>query len=135
MDISINGSYEAYGYIVLLQVSLLYMQRPDLIRRIPLPDVASTPANDLVDSHFMFTRFLGTILSWASWMPAIFIGHRFGVVSGSLFFLIGFGTSVLAMLVIPPFPRMDVVAHVISLPATLFLFYATLLSVGIDTAL
>lgn len=75
---------------------------------------------------------LGTALNWASWMLAIFVWHRFGVVSGLLFLVIGLGTSLFAMLIIPCVPRFDPIAHVISLPASIYFFRATLLSVGAD---
>ena len=32
-DLAINGSYLAYLYVVLLEISILYLQRPDLNRR------------------------------------------------------------------------------------------------------
>ena len=33
-DLAINGSYLAYLYVVLLEISILYLQRPDLNRRL-----------------------------------------------------------------------------------------------------
>jgi len=33
-DLAINGSYLAYVYVVLLEISILYLQRPDLNRRL-----------------------------------------------------------------------------------------------------
>jgi hypothetical protein len=33
-DLAINGSYLAYVYVVLSEISILYLQRPDLNRRL-----------------------------------------------------------------------------------------------------
>jgi hypothetical protein len=58
-DLAINGSYSAYAYVVLLQISILYLQRPDLNRRLrekdqipgasadfyPVATVSSVPAS------------------------------------------------------------------------------------------
>jgi hypothetical protein len=33
-DLAINGSYLAYVYVVLLEISILYLQRPGLNRRL-----------------------------------------------------------------------------------------------------
>ena len=35
-DLAINGGYSAYFYVVLLEIALLYLQRPDLNRRLEL---------------------------------------------------------------------------------------------------
>jgi hypothetical protein len=44
--------------------------------------------------------------------------------------VIGFGTNVLAMLIVPRWERFDVPAHVLSLPATVYLFYSILRATG-----
>jgi len=41
-DLAINGSYLAYVYVVLLQISILYLQRPDLNRRLREKDKTQT---------------------------------------------------------------------------------------------
>ena len=44
VDLAINGSYLAYVYVVLLQISVVYLQRPDLDRRLRDQKPSATPA-------------------------------------------------------------------------------------------
>lgn len=127
MDLRINGGYQAYLYVVLLQVSTLYLQRLDLNRRMDEDDSArlSPPIND----YLLATRFVAAGLNWASWLLAFFVWQEFGPASAALFLLLGLGSSIIAMVLIPPLPIVDLVAHVISLPATAYLFRATLIAV------
>jgi hypothetical protein len=130
MDFRINGSYEAYIYVVLLQLSLLYLQRLDLNRRMR-GEESEAPFN----FYYLATRFIGTGLNWLSWLLALYVGQQFGVASAVLFLVLGLGSSIIATLLIPPFPRIDFIAHVISLPVTIYLVRATLLALGIQTGI
>lgn len=127
MDLTINGGYQAYLYIVLLQVSTLYLQRLDLNRRMAGDD--SALPSPLINDYLLTTRLLAAGLNWASWLLAIFVWQEFGPASAALFLLLGLGSGMIAMVLIPPLPMIDVVAHVISLPATAYLFRATLIAV------
>jgi hypothetical protein len=130
MDLRINGSYEAYIYVVLLQLSLLYLQRLDVNRRMR-GDEREVPFN----FYYLETRFIGTGLNWLSWFLAVYVGQQFGLASAVLFLVLGLGSSITATLLIPPFPRIDFVAHVISFPATIYLVRETLLALGIQTGI
>lgn len=57
--------------------------------------------------------------------------HQFDVLSGLLFSVVGICCSLLLMLVIPPWPRADLIAHLYSIPVTAYLFRAMLLSIGV----
>lgn len=132
MDLTINGGYEVYGDIVLLQLSILYVQRLDLNRRIAAADHAAPFAS--VNDYLLTTRFVAAGLNWASWFLAIYVAKEFGLASAILFLFLGFGSSIIATILIPPQPRTDVIAHVLSLPATLYLFHTTLLAMGFWSA-
>jgi hypothetical protein len=133
MDFQINGDYEAYLYVVLLQLSILYLQRLDLNVRMAL-GTCEAPSGLLKD-YLLTTRIVGTALNWASWLLALYVGNEFGLASAALFFVLGFGSSIIATLLIPPLPRVDVIAHVLSLPTTIVLYQATLASIGIRNAI
>jgi len=131
MDFTINGGYEAYVYVVLLQLSILYLQRLDLNRRMAAE--SSKALNASINDYFLTTRFVAAGLNWASWLLAVYVGEEFGLASAALFLILGLGSSIIATLLIPPLPRIDVFAHVVSLPATVYLFRATLLALGLVT--
>lgn len=133
MDFQINGDYEAYLYVVLLQLSILYLQRLDLNIRMAA-GTCEAPSGLLKD-YLLTTRIVGTALNWASWLLAGYVGNEFGLASAILFFVLGFGSSITATLLIPPLPRVDVIAHVLSLPTTIILYQATLASIGIRNAI
>jgi hypothetical protein len=130
MDFTINGSYEAYLYLVLLQVSAFYLHKLDLNRHMSgKEDKALNPS---INFYYLATGWIATALNWISWFLAIYVGQQFGIASAVLFFLLGFGSTAIATALIPPLPRVDLVAHIISLPATIYLFRAMLLAVGIQ---
>ncbi len=133
MDFQINGGYEAYLYVVLLQLSILYLQRLDLNVRMAV-GCGETPSR-LFKDYLLTTRIIGTTLNWTSWLLAVYVGNEFGLASAALFLVLGFGSSIIAILLIPPLPRIDVIAHVLSLPTTIVLYQATLVSVGIRNAI
>jgi len=135
MKVAINGSYEPYAYLALLQVSLIYLQRFGLSELISTPQGPGVPTAGWLDVYRLLTRVVGSTLSWMSWMLAVYVGFQFNVASGILFFVVGFGCNIILMLTIPSFPRVDTIAHLISIPATVYFLRATLLSIGIETPL
>jgi hypothetical protein len=127
MDLRIDGGYQAYVYVVLLQLSTFYLQRLDLNRRMAEDDEkALSPA---MSDYLLTTRFVAAGLNWASWLLAVFVWQEFGLANAVLFLLLGLGSSIIPIALIPPLPIIDVFAHVLSLPATAYLFRATLVAV------
>ena len=126
-NLAINGSYLAYAYLVLLQIAVVYLQRPDQTRLL---------GHDSALPRFYSTAmgYVGTGLNWFSWLFSAYIGREFGIPSGVLFFALGMGTSILANIVIPRLQRVDQIGHVISIPAAVILARGILLGTGIQTA-
>jgi len=131
-DLAINGSYLAYSYVVLMQVSIVYLQRSDLNRR--LRETNQKPGA-LPDFYCIATGFIGTALNWFSWLLSAYVAQEFGIANGVLFFILGVGSSIIANVFIPRLPRVDQVGHVISIPATILLVRALLGAVGIQTGI
>jgi hypothetical protein len=131
VDFTINGGYQPYVYVVLLQISILYLQRLDLNRRIRGEE--GKTQNPSINFYYLATRFIATGLNWLSWLLAAYVGNEFGIASGILFLILGLGSSIIATVLIPPLPRIDLIAHVVSFPATVYLVRATLLALGIQT--
>ena len=132
-DLSINGSYLAYVFVVLLQISILYLQRPDLNRR--LHEKNQKPSGASSEFYSVATGFIGTGLNWLSWLLSAYVAKEFGIANGVLFFILGMGSSIIANIFIPRLPRVDQVGHVVSIPATILLVRAVLLAVGIQTGI
>jgi hypothetical protein len=130
-DAAINGSYLAYLYVVLLQVSIIYLQRPDLYRRLGLKNKMPSA---WPDSYSVATGYIGTALK-LSWLLSAYVGQEFGIANGVLFFIVGIGSSIIANISIPRLPRVDQIGHIISVPAIIFLVRAVLRSVGIQTGI
>jgi hypothetical protein len=126
-SLQINGSYLAYAYLALLQLAIVYLQRPDQTRLLghesALPRFYSTAMGSV-----------GTGLNWFSWLFSAYIASEFGIPSGVLFFVVGMGTSILANIVIPRLQAVDRIGHVISIPATVILARGILLGTGLPTA-
>lgn len=129
MDLRINGGYDAYLYVVLLQLSILYLQRLDFNRR--LAGENSKALSAPIDDYLLTTRYIAVGLNFTSWLLAVYVACEFGLASAALFLILGLGSSLIATALIPPLPRTDIIAHVVSLPATLYLFRATLLALGL----
>jgi hypothetical protein len=104
-DLAINGSYLAYVYVVLLEISILYLQRPDLNRR--LREKGKTPSAS-PDFYSVATGFIGTGLNWLSWLLSAYVAQEFGIANGVLFFILGMGSSIIANIFIPRLPRPSV---------------------------
>jgi hypothetical protein len=131
-DLSINGSYLAYVFVVLLQVSILYLQRPDLNRRLHEKNQKPSASSEF---YSVATGFIGTGLNWLSWLVSAYVAKEFGIANGVLFFILGTGSSIIANIFIPRLPRIDQVGHVVSIPATILLVRAVLLAIGIQTGI
>jgi hypothetical protein len=131
MNFRINGGYEAYFYVVLLQLSTLYLQRLDFNRR--LVKDGEKPLSTITHDYFLTTRFVAAGLNGASWLLAVYVGQEFGFASAALFLLLGLGTTIVATVLVPPLPYADVVGHVASWPVAIYLFSATLTAVGLQT--
>jgi hypothetical protein len=131
-DLAINGSYLAYVYVVLLQISILYLQRPDLNRRLREKDKTQTASPEF---YSIATGWIGTGVNWLSWMLSVYVGQEFGIANGVLFFILGMGSSIIANIFIPRVQRIDQVGHVISIPVTILLVRAVLQSLGIQTGI
>jgi hypothetical protein len=125
-DLAIDGSHLAYGYLVLLQVSIVYLQRPDQNRRLRGYESA------VPEFYSIALGFVGTWLNWLSWLFSAYIAKQFGIPSGVLFLVLGMGTSMIANILIPPLQRVDQIGHIISIPATVLLVRAILLGTGIQ---
>ena len=125
--LTINGSYEAYIYVVLLQISNFYLSRPNLQLRIQ----NSPASNPLINFYCLITGFIATVLNWTSWLLAVHVGTQFGLGSGLLFFALGFGSSILASIILLPYRPTNSLLHVVSVPATIYLFWAMLGVLGI----
>lgn len=133
MHLKIHGGYWAYLYVVLLQFSIVYLQRLDWNRSIT--EQPTKISGTLVDDYLLATRFVATGLSGVSWLLAVYVAEKYGLASAALFLALGLGTSILAMVLIPPLPRIDMIAHIVSLPATAYLFSEMLLALGIGAGL
>jgi hypothetical protein len=131
-DVAINGSYLAYLYIVLLQISVLYLQRPNLNRHLREKDRTPSASPDF---YSVATGFIATGLNWLSWLLSAYVAQEFGIANGVLFFILGMGSSIIANIFIPRLPRVDQVGHIISIPTTILLVRAVLQAVGIQTGI
>ena len=125
--LAVNGGYLAYAWLVLLQLSIVYLQRPDLYRRLD-SDELKLPA-----FYALATGLLGTGLNWFSWLLSAYVAKQSGIASGVLFFCLGMGASMLANVFVPRMARADLIGHFISIPVTVLLARAALREVGIDT--
>ncbi len=74
-DLSINGSYLAYVFVVLLQISILYLQRPDLNRRLHEKNQKPSASSEF---YSVATGFIGTGLNWLSWLLSAYVAKEFG---------------------------------------------------------
>jgi hypothetical protein len=124
-DIAINGSYWPYAYLVLLQISIVYLQRPDQARRLGRTDL-ETPA-----FYAVATGLIGTALNWLSWLASAYVAKTWGLPSGAAFFIVGMAGSVIANVVMPRGRWPDLIGHAISLPATIFLVRTLLVAINV----
>ena len=127
-NLAINGSNLAYAYLVLLQISIVYLQRPNQIHRVHGRH-AEMPA-----FYSIAMGFIGTCLNWVSWLLSAYVAKVYSIPSGVLFFIVGMGASLIANVLVPRLQQADWIGHIISIPATIFLVRAILLSIGIPTS-
>ena len=125
--IAINGSYWPYAYLVLLQISIVYLQRPDQARRLGRTDV-ETPA-----FYAVATGLIGTALNWLSWLSSAYVAKTWGLPSGAAFFVVGMATSIIANIFVPRRRLSDLIGQAVSLPATIFLVRTLLVAVNVPT--
>src|SRR3974390_3025137 len=92
-NLAINGSYLAYLYIVLLQISILYLRRPNLNRRLREKDRTQSASPDF---YSVATGFIATGLNWLSWLLSAYVAQKFDIANGVLFFILGMGSSITA---------------------------------------
>jgi hypothetical protein len=64
-NLAINGSCLVYVYVVLLEISILHFQRPDLCRRLRENEKTQSASPDV---YSVATGFVGTALNWLSWL-------------------------------------------------------------------
>jgi hypothetical protein len=133
MNLSINDSYGPYAYLVLLQIALVFMQRLDLNRRFSSRQSHFDSVRSPKEIYCLITGLLASVLAWSSWALALYVGYRFGVASGLLFFIVGVASNLACILAFRAPTRLELVAHVMSFPATALLFRAALVSLGIHT--
>ena len=131
MDFTINGGYAPYIYIVLLKVSLFFLQRMNHLRQRSTQRGASVTANVLIDFYCVVTAFTASILSWATWALAVFVGYKFGIPAGILFFAAGFFGSMLLPIIVPSGFLYDLIGHIVSLFATPYLVVLIVRSINI----
>jgi len=89
-DLAINRGYLAYLYVVLLEISILYLQRPNLNRRLREKDRTPSASPDL---YSVATGFLATGLNWLSWLLSAYVAQVFGIASGVLFLFSAWGAA------------------------------------------
>jgi hypothetical protein len=126
-NLAVSGGWLAYVYLVLLQVSIVYLQRPDLYRRLSEHD------HGLPEPYAIAMGFVGSGINWFSWLFSAYVAQRSGLASGVLFFVLGMGAGMLANVLIPRAPRADRIGHFVSIPATILLVRAILVENGVQT--
>ena len=69
---------------------------------------------------------IGTALNWLSWLASAYVAKISGGPSGVLFFIVGMTSSIVANVVVPRRRLPDLIGHIVSVPATIFLVRALL---------
>lgn len=126
-DIAINGSYWPYACLILLQISIVYLQRPDQARRLGRTDLA------MPSFYAVGTGLIGTALNWLSWLSSAYVAKMWGPPSGGAFFIVGMASSIIANIAVPRGRWPDLIGHVISLPATILLVRMLLVAINVPT--
>ena len=131
MEIAVNGSYAPYFLVAALSAALFFLQRPDHVRRRSGVRGANATANAVIDLYCALTAFIASVLGWAKYLLAVYVGYEFSIPAGLVFFAaFFFGGTVLSLLVPPGF-IFDVLGHLIGLFATPFLVILTLRSLAL----
>lgn len=130
MNFAINESYWPFLYVVLLKAALFFLQRPHHTRQqnSHRPD---SNVSAIIDIYCNLTAAVAGILSWGTWVLAIWIGFQFGISTGLLFFVVGLFGSMLLPLVLPIGFVADLTGHLVSFLATPFLVTLIVRSVNL----
>lgn len=131
MEFAVNGSYAPYFFAAALSAALFFLQRLEHVRRRSGVRGASQTANALIDIYCALTAFIASTLGWAQYLLAIYVGYKFGIPAGLLFFGAFFVGGTVLSLVMPPGFIFDVIGHVISIFAAPYLVVLTLRSVSL----
>ena len=129
MDLAIEGGFAPYVYLALLKTSLFFLRRPYYVRERSMLLDARTTEDLLVDFYCALIAFIANILVWGTWALAVYVGYRFGITSGILYFVAGYLGTILLAVVISTAVLVDKAAHILSLFATPYLVILTLRSV------
>jgi hypothetical protein len=124
MDFAIEGSVAPYVYLALLKTSLFFLQRPYYVRERSMLRDARTTEDLLVDLYCALTAFIANILVWGTWALAVYVGYRFGITFGILYFVAGYLGSILLAIVISTCVLVDKAAHILGLFATPYPYFA-----------
>jgi hypothetical protein len=85
----------------------------------------------LIDFYCALTAFAASILSWATWALAVFVGYKVGIPAGALLFVAYMVGGTVLTMIIPPGFLFDVTGHLVSLFATPYLVLLTVHSVAL----
>jgi hypothetical protein len=128
MSAAINGGYAPYLYVILLQVTLAFLQQPFLSEsKTRARSVETASVGQLKSSMRVFGSFLG----WLSWLLSFYIAHKYDFLNAALFFMSAFGTSVGSLIVVMHLKQLRVPELVICALASIYLFLCLLLSLGL----
>jgi hypothetical protein len=128
VSVAINGGYAPYLYVILLQVTLAFLQQPFLVRsKMRARSVETTSVGQLKSSM----RVLGSLLGWLSWLLSFYVARKYDFLSAALFFMSAFGTSVGSLIVVTRLQQLKFPGFVICALASIYLFLRLLLSLGL----
>ena len=122
MTLAIQGSLLPYLYLVLWQCSIAALQHIGVVENPPVPSDAGF--------YTAAIRMIGNATSWISWALSIWVGHSHGVAAGVTFLVVGFASNALSVALLHRYPRLVLVAHMVSLPLMPVMAYLTLSSIG-----
>jgi hypothetical protein len=131
MDVTINGNYTTYGFLAIFQLAIFFLQRPNHIRKRTDVRGSLQSANAAIDFYCALMAFIATLLNWATWLIAIYVGYRFGALAGITFFVVGLLSGIILAALIPVGLFFDILGHIISVIALPFLVKALLSSVSL----
>lgn len=131
MEVTINGGYLPYLYIVVLKALLFFLGRPAVLRGRSARRGASATANALIEIYCALTAFIDMVLSFSTWILAIYVAYTFSILAGIVFFLVGFLGRMIISFVLPIGFAFNMIGHIVSLFATPYLVFLTLRSLSI----
>ncbi len=131
MNFEINGGYQPFTYVALLQAGLFFLQRLNYLRMRSTMRGASATANAVIDFYCALAAFVATILSWGTWALAIYVAYQFGFPAGILLFAVGLIGGTVLPVIMPPGVAFDLLGHLVSLFTVPYLVFLTLQSVNL----